>query len=101
VEETVRSTHRPDRRVHELAFPQGLPFSAVEKHVITYERAMTPEQICAMYGTYSAIISLAAEERNALLGRLLDHLEARVTEHSGRTFAVPFVATCYRTWRLG
>jgi SAM-dependent methyltransferase len=95
VEQVVLSAHLPGQRIHELALPEGLPFTPVEKHVITYDRPMTAPQICAMFSTYSAIISLAAHERNALLGRLLTHLDAQ-----GELFNVPFVGTCYRTWRL-
>ncbi|MET0233072.1 MAG: class I SAM-dependent methyltransferase [Kibdelosporangium sp.] len=100
VQEVVLSAHNPDRPIHELSLPLDLPFTPVEKHVIAYEREMTPGEICHMHATYSAVISLPDAERSALMGRLFEHLTGRAEERGTPTLAIPFVGTCYRTYRL-
>ncbi|MBP2330845.1 SAM-dependent methyltransferase [Kibdelosporangium banguiense] len=100
VQEVVLSGHDPARQVHEFTLPADLPFTPVEKHIIAYELEMTPRAIRDMHSTYSAIISLSDEEREPLLGRLLDHLTERARERGTPTLTIPFMATCYRAYRL-
>jgi SAM-dependent methyltransferase len=100
VEEVILSAHHPDRKIHELNLPEDLPYEPVEKRVTTYPRQMTPEEICAMFTTYSALITLAEAERESLLGRFLVHLRARAGETGATTLSVPFVSTLYRARRL-
>ncbi|CAM3858618.1 class I SAM-dependent methyltransferase [Kibdelosporangium persicum] len=101
VQEVILSAHNPARPVHQLELPPDLPFTPVEKHVVGYEREMTPQEICAMHSTYSAIISLSDAEREPLLGKLHDHLAEQAEQRGTPTLGVPFVATMYRTHRLG
>lgn len=100
VQDVILSAHNPSRPIHQLKLPEDLPFSPVEKHVIGYEREMTPQEICAMHSTYSAIISLGDDDRSALLSKLYDHLTGLAEDRGTPTLGVPFVATLYRTHRL-
>nr|WP_042180855.1 class I SAM-dependent methyltransferase [Kibdelosporangium sp. MJ126-NF4]CEL14634.1 Methyltransferase [Kibdelosporangium sp. MJ126-NF4]CTQ96737.1 Methyltransferase (EC 2.1.1.-) [Kibdelosporangium sp. MJ126-NF4] len=101
VQNVILSAHLPGQPVHQLRLPSDLPFGPVEKHVVEYEREMTPREICAMHSTYSATISLPDDERSALLGKLHDHLVAHAEQRGTPTLAIPFVATLYRAKRLG
>jgi SAM-dependent methyltransferase len=100
VQEVILSAHNPANPIHEFALPEDLPFTPVEKHVIAYDREMTPQEICDMHCTYSALISLPDAEREPLMQRLFDHLTERAQERGSATLAIPFVATCYRAFRL-
>jgi hypothetical protein len=100
VQDVILSAHNPDRPLHQVNLPEDLPFQPVEKHVIGYEREMTPSEICAMHSTYSAIISLGDDERSALLDKLYNHLSERAADRGTATLGVPFVATLYRAQRL-
>jgi SAM-dependent methyltransferase len=100
VQEVIFSAHLPGRKIHELNLPTDLPFEPVEKRETTYDRQMTPEEICAMFTTYSAMITLPDAQRESLLGRFLEHLRARATEKGHETLSVPFISTLYRTRRL-
>jgi SAM-dependent methyltransferase len=99
VQEVILSAHIPGRRIHELNLPEDLPFTPVEKNVTSYTRQMTPAEICAMFSTYSAVISLSDPEREDLLGRFLVHLQARAQEQGVQTHPIPFVSTLYRARR--
>ncbi|MCE7009729.1 class I SAM-dependent methyltransferase [Kibdelosporangium philippinense] len=100
VQDVIFSAHNPSRPLNKMKLPEDLPFGPVEKHVIGYEREMTPQEICAMHSTYSAIISLADDEREALLDKLYGHFADRAADRGTPTLGVPFVATLYRTYRL-
>jgi SAM-dependent methyltransferase len=100
VQEVIFSAHHPDRPIHEMNLPEDLPFAPVEKKVTTLPRQMTPQEICALFTTYSAIITLPEAERESLLGRFREHLEARAAEKGSATLSVPFVLTLYRARRL-
>ncbi|TCO52444.1 class I SAM-dependent methyltransferase [Actinocrispum wychmicini] len=97
----VMSAHRTDRPVHQFHLPEDLPFGPVEKRVVTAARQMTPEEICGLFTTYSAVITLPDEERKSLIGRFLVHLRARAVENGTETLEVPFFATLYRASRTG
>ncbi len=98
VQQVILSAHHPDRKIHELNLPDDLPFTPVEKNVMEFTREMTPSQICAMFSTYSAIISLDDQEREDLLGRFHVHLTARARDEGRETHSI--TATLYRTRRV-
>jgi SAM-dependent methyltransferase len=100
VQKVILSAHNPASPIHEFALPADLPFTPVEKHVIAYDREMTPREVCDMHCTYSALISLPDAEREPLMQRLFDHLTERADERGLPTLSIPFVATCYRAYRL-
>jgi SAM-dependent methyltransferase len=100
IQEVIFSAHHPDRPIHEANLPEDLPFTPMQKQVTTYHREMSPEEICAMFTTYSALITLPEAERHSLLERFRDHLRAKAAERGTETLSVPFVATLYRAYRL-
>jgi len=69
--------------------------------VITAARQMTPEEICGLFTTYSAVITLPDEERQALIGKFLVHLRARAAETGAETLTWPFYGTLYRARKVG
>jgi SAM-dependent methyltransferase len=99
VAEIIHSAHIPGRRIHELDLPADLPFTAVEKRVTAYPDQMTPEEITAMGGTFSGMISLSGAHREDLLGEQLEYLRARAREQGIQAFAISFTSTLYRTRR--
>ena len=101
IQQVILSAHHPDRPIHQINLPADLPFEPVEKHVVTSPREMTPEEICALFTTYSAVISLPDEERQSLMNRFLVHLRARAAETQSTTLSVPFIATLYRARKIG
>ncbi|MFD1046332.1 hypothetical protein ACFQ1S_12590, partial [Kibdelosporangium lantanae] len=101
IQQVILSAHHPDRPIHQVNLPDDLPFEPVEKRVVTSPREMTPEEICALFTTYSALISLSDEERQSLMNRFLVHLRARAAETQSTTLSVPFIATLYRARKIG
>jgi SAM-dependent methyltransferase len=99
VQDVIRSAHIPGRKIHELNLPTDLPFTPVEKKVTTYTQQMTSEQVCAMCGTFSGIISLPDAERDDLLGRQLARLHQRAQQQGIQTHAISFTSTLYRARR--
>jgi SAM-dependent methyltransferase len=99
VEKVIRSAHIPGRKIHELNLPADLPFTPVEKKVDQHTHLMTSEQLCAMGGTFSGMISLSAAEREDLLGRQFAYLEERLREEGAEKHSILFTSTLYRVRR--
>lgn len=100
LQRVIFSVHRTDRPVHQFHLPEDLPFGPTEKRVIHGKREMTPEEICGLFTTYSAVITLPDDERAALMQRFLVHLRARAVENGVEKLEVPFFATLYRARRI-
>jgi SAM-dependent methyltransferase len=87
---------RPWRR-HLFELTPGAPFAEPERREITSTLTITPDQLVGLAGTYSQLITLEAEAKEAELARVR---EAVGSVSGGHPVPVPFRCRCWRTTRL-
>ena len=83
-------------RRQELILPEGSPFSAPEQTEIRWVLPMTPEDLVGMIGTYSGVILVEPEQRDALLDLARAYLRDEVGLADGVATDVPYRAICWR-----
>jgi SAM-dependent methyltransferase len=87
-------------RGHTFELPDGAPFGPPEgPHEVRSVRRFTRAQLLGLAGTYSAVIVLPAAERELLLERLRDDLDADPRLGGAAGIDVPLVSRCWRTTR--
>jgi ubiquinone/menaquinone biosynthesis C-methylase UbiE len=89
------SEYRRHRR--EVTLPEAGSFDAPENASFTFTRRMTPDDLVAMLGTYSGLITASLAERASALRQARAALIARfgdITE-----IDVPMISKCWRTNR--
>jgi SAM-dependent methyltransferase len=90
-----------ERKRRKLRLPAGAPFTPPQgPQAVRYMRRFTRAQLLGLAGTYSGVITLDAEERQAFLGELADRLagDDRFADPDG--IEVPMVAYCWHADRL-
>jgi SAM-dependent methyltransferase len=88
----------PERRRVELG--ADAPFSTPETVALPWTRAMTADEVVALLGTYSGVITLPAEERAALMAQARRRLREATGAEGDDVLDVPFTARCWRAHRL-
>jgi SAM-dependent methyltransferase len=87
------------RRDFVLVVPDGLPFSEPEHEVLTWEVALTADELMGLLGTLSWVITMADEPRE----QLIDTARRALADHLGlvgdRTVDVAFRADVWRSRR--
>lgn len=92
--------HDPGRVPGTFTLPDNTSFEPPRRHVVEWTRPMSPHDLVALLGTYSAVLAMSESER----ARLYDTSHEYIDKHpelSGRELIdVPFRTVCWRT-RLG
>lgn len=90
-----------ERKRRKLRLPAGSPFAGEHGPLaVRYTRRFTRQQLHGLAGTYSGVITLPAEQRQAFLAQLGQRLAAddRFIDPAG--IEVPMVAYCWYAERL-
>lgn len=66
----------PVSPVHADWWPAGLPRAGTERHIVRWRQAMTPDEICREHMTHLAFRKLPAQERECLVARMRQVVEA-------------------------
>jgi ubiquinone/menaquinone biosynthesis C-methylase UbiE len=96
LEETAEAARHRRSRVVQL--PDGMPFERVETTAFTFTRRMTVEDIVAMVGTYSAVITASPEDRAAILATARSAVESHYPGENIIDF--PMRTWCWRADRV-
>jgi hypothetical protein len=97
-EEKVRVDARRRAR-HEVHLEPGGPFPEPDRQVIRWTQPMTREDLVGLAGTYSAVITMDAPERQEYLAAMSRYLETHEIPHRQGTVEVPMRCLCWRTSR--
>ncbi len=90
---------RPEEQRHRLVLPPGAPFAPPERTDIRWTRSLNAEQLLGMLGTFSGVITLPEEQRQAVMAQAAGHLAERDGLRDDATIELPFRARCWRTRR--
>jgi hypothetical protein len=82
-----------------LATPDGLPFSAPEHHVITWDVALTADELIGLLGTLSWIITMPEARREHVTSTARRFLTELLGLEGDRTVDVAFKADVWRSLR--
>lgn len=92
--------HDPRRQPGSFTLPDNTGFEPPQRHVVEWTRPMSPNDLVALLGTYSAVLAMSESDR----ARLYDTSHEYIDKHpelTGRELIdVPFRTVCWRT-RLG
>jgi len=80
-----------------LVIPDGLPFSAPEHEVISWDVALTADELIGLLGTLSWIITMSDEQRERVTSTARRFLEELLALAGDRTVDVAFRADVWRT----
>ncbi len=83
---------------HELRLPGGSPFTVPERTEIHWVLPLTPEDLVGMIGTFSGLIVVEPERREALLGLASTYLRDEIGLADGVAIDVPYRAICWRAF---
>jgi ubiquinone/menaquinone biosynthesis C-methylase UbiE len=85
------------RARHQVHLEVAGPFLEPDRHVVRWTKAMTKDDLVAMAGTYSAVITMDAPERQEYLASISRFLETHdIPCHQG-AIEVPMRCICWRT----
>ncbi len=87
----------PRARRREVALPDGSPFGTPETASFAFRRTMTIDDVVAMLGTYSGLITASPPDRAAVLARLRAALERWFP--GADEIDVPMRSLCWRADR--
>lgn len=79
-----------------IELPEGAPFGAGEPQVFRHARRMAADDVAAVIGTHSAVLTLPAQERAEVHRRAREHVARAVGTDPVR---VPFVTAAWRAVR--
>jgi SAM-dependent methyltransferase len=93
----VDAQHEPRRMPGTFALPGDADFTPPEHQVVEWTRPMSPSDLVAMLGTYSAVLSMSETERAALYDSAHEYIDSH-PQLSGRDIIdVPFRTVSWRT----
>ncbi|BBA99508.1 putative methyltransferase [Actinacidiphila reveromycinica] len=78
--------------------PEGVPFTAPELHEVTWTAAVSPEQVTAMFATYSRFIALPEDRKRELAARIEEKVRA-TAEIRDDLVQLPLVCWSWRSTR--
>ncbi len=87
------------RRRRDVHLPDAAEFENVQDASFTFTRIMATDDLVAMLGTYSGLITATQAERDQALGRARDSLAARFGD--AKEIDVPMRSVCWRADRAG
>ncbi len=90
-----------DRPASILEIPPGVPFDQPERRVFTWDVALTADDLIGLLGTFSWIITMAAQTRAAVLAEARRLLRELLGVEGDVTVDVAFRAEGWRTHRHG
>lgn len=94
-EPLARSEFR--RRRRDVQLPDGGPFGNEQEAVFSFTRQMSPDDLVAMLGTYSGLITASQAERDEALNRAREAVTARFA--GDERIEVPMRSLCWRADR--
>ncbi len=98
-----RREHESDtergHRARVVNVPAGAPFAEPQTHLFTWEMPMTVDEIVGLATTYSPVIALSDDERDAFVERLQAVVRAAPGFAESSTMTVPMRCFCWRTTR--
>jgi SAM-dependent methyltransferase len=83
-----------------FTLPDNTGFLPPRRRVITWTRPMSPEDLVALLGTYSAVLAMSESERAAVYERSHEYIDNHPELRGRELIDVPFRTVCWRT-RLG
>jgi SAM-dependent methyltransferase len=83
------------RRRRQVTFPPGTPMSAAEERTVEYSVPMTKDELAGLLGTYSGVITLEANAREAFARRVRAWLDGQPWER----IDLPLICRCLRSTR--
>jgi SAM-dependent methyltransferase len=83
-----------------LVVPEGAPFTPPESTVLTWDLALSADQLVGIVGTLSAVIVLGPEQREQLLEDTRRLLRERLGLEGTATTDLRFRADCWRASRI-
>jgi SAM-dependent methyltransferase len=91
----AEDTYRRHRHVVNL--PEDTPFLEPERRMIHWTRPMTREELLAMAGTYSGVITMGETERRDHLAAMARFLDSHPLPEVDGVIEVPMRCLCWRT----
>jgi len=89
--------HHPLRQPGAFTLPENTAFDTPQRHVVAWTRPMSPHDLVALLGTYSAVLAMPETDRARLYDRSFEYID-RHPELTGRELIdVPFHTVCWRT----
>jgi SAM-dependent methyltransferase len=87
------------RARYAAGLPDGAPFGPPDTTVITWTAAMTRDELVGLAGTYSRVVTLPDDERQALLERVVEAARRHPALGREDRVAVPMRCRCWRAVR--
>ena len=85
------------RERHAVNLGVGSPFHEPERRVFRWTRRMTEDELVGMAGTYSAVITMGAAERQEYLDSVRRVLASHEAPNDNGSIEVPMRCLCWRT----
>ncbi len=86
-------------RHRQVTLAPDAPFAPAERTRLQWTRSLSADELVAMVGTYSAVITSSPARRAEVLAGARDHLQRTLGLSGGDTVEVPFAADCWRLRR--
>jgi len=93
-------TSRPDPVRHRLEIPAGAPFAQPECRVFDRTMSLNLDELVGLLGTYSRVIVLEPDEREALLATVRSLLAERLGPSGDETVDLVFRCRTFRSYLL-
>jgi SAM-dependent methyltransferase len=84
------------RRRRDVTFPPGTPLSQVEERDVEFSLPRTKEELVGLFGTYSGVITLEADQRAELTRQVRAFLDRQPWDQVD----LPMICRCLRSTRL-
>lgn len=92
--------HHPLRQPGVFTLPENTSFTRPQRHVVTWTRPMSPQDLVALLGTYSAVLAMSESDRARLYDSSYEYIDKHPDLSGRELIDVPFRTICWRT-RLG
>lgn len=88
--------HDPDHLPNRFELPPGAPFHQPERFELSWTAPMSPAEVVALLGTYSAVLAMPEQTRNDLARRSLDYLRRHPDLADRPVVEMPYLTVCWR-----
>jgi SAM-dependent methyltransferase len=92
--------HDPRRQPGTFSLPDNTGFEPPRRHVVEWTRPMSPNDLVALLGTYSAVLAMSESDRARLSDTSHEYIDKHPELTGRELIEVPFKTVCWRT-RLG
>jgi SAM-dependent methyltransferase len=91
------NVHHPLRRPGAFALPENTAFDPPQRHVVEWTSSMSPQDLVALLGTYSAVLAMSESERASLYEASHEYIDNHPELTGRELIEVPFRTVCWRT----